>query len=188
MDETDYVPAATQAAQRQAWSEEVSEIFAAATTTPQQSRVGRIVKGILPAVGCTLLGAAVAFGGSEWLHRDRPELAAQPRSEPVAQPRKEMPREDRYFAELAQDEIQVPSDTLRYRFMEMAMQACYNLTPPQPQTFAQSADLVLTALVGDSRANPGNPWYIQNPTIQNAQDIVRAAVHAYCPAQTGSLA
>jgi hypothetical protein len=179
MDETDYVPAATNAAQPQAWSEGVSGFFAAAGATPQQSRVGRIVKGILPAVGCTLLGAAVAFGGVEWLHSDR--------SEPVAQQRKEMSPEDRYFAELGQHEIQVSSDALRYRVIEMAMQACFNLTPPSPQTFGQSAGIVLTALMADSRTHPDDAWVIHNPTIEIAQDIVRAAVHAYCPALTGSL-
>jgi hypothetical protein len=187
MDETDAVPAATHAAQPQAWSEGVSGIFAAAATTPQQSRVGRIVKEILPAVGCTLLGAAVAFGGSEWLHHDRSEPAAQLHSEPVAQPRKEMSPEDRYFGELGQHEIQVSSDPLRYRIIEMAMQACYNLTPPNPQTFAQSTGVVLTALATDSRTHPDDAWVIHNPSIETAQVIVRAAVHAYCPAQTGSL-
>jgi hypothetical protein len=161
MDETDFVPADTIAAQPQAWSEGVSGVFAAAATTPQQSHLGSIVKGILPAMGCTLLGAAIAFGGSEWMHRDR--------SEPVAQPRKEMPRGDRYFAELAQNEIQVPTDALRYRFIEMAMQSCYNLTP-QPQTFAQSTDIILTALVADSRTHPDD-WGIHDPTIQTRKRL-----------------
>jgi hypothetical protein len=127
----------------------VSGFFAAAASTPQQSRVGSIVKGILRAVGYTLLGAAVAFGGFEWLHRDR--------SEPVAQSRKEMSPEDRYIAELGQHEIQVSSDALRYRAIEMALQACFNLTPPNPQTFGQSAGIVLTALVNDSRTIPTTP-------------------------------
>lgn len=187
MDETDYVAAATEAAQPQAWSEGVSGFFEAAAAPPQRSRLGGIVKGMLPAVGCTLLGAAVAFGGSEWLHGDRSDPVAHPRSEPVAQPSKEMSSEDRYFAELGEHEIQVSTDALRYRFIEMAMQACYNLTPPEAQTFGQTAGIELNVLVGDSRAHPDDPWTIHNPTIEIGQNIVRAAVHAYCPALAGSL-
>lgn len=98
-----------------------------------------------------------------------------------------MSPEDHYFAELGQHEIQVSSDVLRYRFIEMAMQSCFNLTPPDPQTFAQTTGIVLTALTSDSRNHPDDAWVIHDPTADTAHNIVRAAVHAYCPAQAGRL-
>jgi hypothetical protein len=70
------------------------------------------------------------------------------------------------------------TEAFRQRFLEFGHHTCFELLPPRPQPLAETVNNIFTTENQD--AAKGDPW-APRFTYDDAENLVQAAINAYCP-------